>query len=49
MINITKHTPTSKQKGARTFKSLTNPEENVWKKIYNMPFKIVRDTKLQTI
>ncbi len=32
-----------------TFKDLSNPEESTWKSIYQMPLKIVRETKIQTI
>jgi hypothetical protein len=49
LLNLTEHTPASKKKWAKIFQSLINPEETVWTSIYKMPFKTVRDTKLQTL
>jgi hypothetical protein len=49
LINIKKHNPTSKHKWSQIYKSLENPEEEVWNNIYKMPFQTIRDTKIQTI
>ena len=49
LINKTEHTPQSKTKWSKLIKSLQDPEETVWRDIYNMSFKITRETKLQTL
>ncbi len=49
LINSTNHNPRSKLTWSKTFKDLSNPEEIIWKNIYNMLFKTVRETKIQTI
>jgi len=41
LININIHIPTSKQKWAKIYSSLKDPEENVWKNIYDMHFKTI--------
>ncbi len=47
LINSTNHNPRSKLTWTKTFKDLSNPEESTWKNIYNMPFKTIRETKIQ--
>jgi hypothetical protein len=49
LINIKKHVPTAIIKWSKVFASLNNPEETVWRNIFKMPFKTIRDTKIQTI
>ncbi len=49
VINSRNHNTRSKLTWSKTFKNLPNPEESTWKNIYNIPFKTVIETKIQTI
>ncbi len=49
LMKSTNHNPRSKLTWSKTFKDLSNQEESTWKNRYNMSFKTVRETKIQTI
>jgi hypothetical protein len=48
IINLNHHTPTCIQKWAETYKSLDKTYNQEWKNIFNLTFKICRETKLQS-
>ncbi len=48
IINIHKHTLTSISKWTALYQDFNSAESNVWKQIFRLPFKTVRDTKIRT-
>ena len=48
IINVTKHIPTSISKWTAHYQGFRSAESSVWPRIFKIPFKTVRDTKIQT-
>ncbi len=48
IINIKTHTPTSISKCTVLYQDFNSAESNVWNRIFRLPFKRVRDTKIHT-
>lgn len=48
LINSYKHTPTSIKKWTDIFPKFTNVDFDIWSGIFKIPFKTLRDTKVQT-
>ncbi len=48
LMNIDPHTPMAVQHGLVIYPMFNEASTNVWPRIFNLPFKTVRDTKIQT-
>ncbi len=48
LLNTDPHTPTALQKWSINYPIFKEASANVWHRIFKLPFKTVRDTKIQT-
>ncbi len=48
LLNKDMHIPAAKHKWSETFSLLAQSTDEIWSRIFNMPFEIIRETKLQS-